>query len=269
MNASSRSSSTTAKMLNFVGVILVVSSLLDYIVLSIPPDKPSNLTADQWTIGFLQWQQNLTAQLIDRGVIPMLGLAILFVAFWINRQREGYSPSSFENIQKLTCIILAAILGITFIVVPALNVISLQKINNQALEQIKTEATKLETAVKNQPALVNTLLKDPATLAKLAELDKLDQAIKSGKIPPNQLEQAKAIQTQLSQLKQFQQDPKALQKQIEEKQTKIKSDKLEAEKRVQNEFIKSAARNGISGLLLAGGYMTIVLTALTGGGSKR
>ncbi len=260
MNASSRSSSTTAKMLNFVGVILVVSSLLDYIVLLIPPDKPSNATAEQWAPIFLQWQQTATAQLIDRGVIPMLGLAILFVGFWINRQREGYSPSSFENIQKLTCIVLAALLGITFIVVPALNVISLQKINNQALEKIKTEATQAETVVKGESDRVNTLLKDQAKLAEL------DQAIKSGKVPANQLEQLKAIQSKLAQ---FQQDPKALQKQVEEAQTKIKSSKIEAESRAKNDFIKSAARNGISGFLLAGGYMTIVLTALTGGGSPK
>ncbi|HEY9705220.1 MAG TPA: HpsJ family protein, partial [Allocoleopsis sp.] len=242
MNASSRSSSTTAKMLNFVGVILVVSSLLDYIVLLIPPAQPSNATPEQWGPAFLQWQQTVTAQLIDRGVTPMLGLAILFVAFWINRQSEGYSPSSFENIQKLSCIILAALLGITFIVVPALNVLSLQKINNQALEKIKTEATQAETVVKGESDRVNNLLKDQAKLAEL------DQAIKSGKVPANQLEQLKAIQTKLSQ---FKQDPKSLQKQVDEAQTKIKSSKLEAEKRAQSDFIKSAARNGISGLLLA------------------
>jgi prefoldin subunit 5 len=255
MKSSSRSASTTAKMLNLVGVILVLSSFLDYVMLLQPPFKPSNIPSEQWQLTMLQWQQGVTSQLIDRGVIPMLGLAILFVAFWINRQSDSYQLSPLENLEKLVSIIIAALLGITFIVVPVLNFNSARMINNQTLEQIGKQAEQAEKALDAQSKQVNSLLQDNQ------KLGELDQAIKGGKVQGPQLDQLKQIQDRIGKLKQ---DPNALKKELTEAQTKIRTTKQELEGKAKSDFLKSAIRNVGSGLLLAGGYIIIVITALSG-----
>ncbi|HEY9864462.1 MAG TPA: HpsJ family protein, partial [Candidatus Obscuribacterales bacterium] len=76
---SSRQFSTaTSLILKLVGVILIFSSLVDFLVILIPPN-------------FLNrgWQISVTSDLVDRGIVPMVGMALVFIAFWMDAATEG------------------------------------------------------------------------------------------------------------------------------------------------------------------------------------
>ena len=68
----------TSLALKLIGVILILSSLLDYITLAIP-FQPLNA---EWQIGF-------TGQIVDRGIVPMVGIAFLLVGYWIDTSVGG------------------------------------------------------------------------------------------------------------------------------------------------------------------------------------
>lgn len=235
---SSRSASPlAANALKIVGVILVLSSLLDYIVLSIP-FQPTNRA----------WLLNWTTQLVDRGIIPMVGLALLLAGYWISRQ-EG-APSSRTPVTDLRFwgLLVSSILGLTFLVLFPLHLNNINYASDQALKQIEARAQQFETQLTSEKDQLSALLKDDQ---KLGELQK---AIGSGQVQGAQLDQLKALNDQLQQ---FRQDPNALNKRIEETQGRIRSERLAAEQRAKTEATKSVIRVGLSSLLLAIGYLTI------------
>ena len=78
MNPSSAVASLTMKV---VGLLLIVSSLLDYVILAIP----LQLLNRQWQLGY-------TTQLVDRGVIPLMGVALLLLGFWIESNSGTAKP---------------------------------------------------------------------------------------------------------------------------------------------------------------------------------
>src|SRR4028119_1693995 len=62
----------TALTLKVVGIILIVSSVVNYIVMTIPFNPQDR-----------QWQVSFTNQLVDRGILPMVGIAFLVAGSWI------------------------------------------------------------------------------------------------------------------------------------------------------------------------------------------
>ncbi|MEP0759325.1 MULTISPECIES: HpsJ family protein [unclassified Coleofasciculus] len=253
-------SSVASKILKLVGVILIVSSLVDYAVFLIPPNRPSGVDDPQWRLNFLQWQQGVTGQLIDRGVIPMVGLALLFAGYWIDNN-SGVARKGWEDIVRIGALILSVILGLSFLLpVPLLNINSLRLLNQEAVARINQRATQVETQIASQSAQVTALLEDSKKLAEL------DQALKSGQVQGEQQARLQALKDQLQKLKQ---DPKALNAQVDAAKTQVRGGKLEAQKQAQGELLKTSIRNGLSSLLLAIGYLSIAALGLTGSGGSR
>ena len=249
-------SSITSNILKVVGLILILSSLIDYAVLLIPPATPSNAVPEQVQLGFLQWQQNVTFQLINQGVIPMVGLAFLFAGFWVD-SNSGAARKGWEDIVRIGALALAGLLGLAFLLpVPILNINSLRLLNNQAVAQINQRATQVETQIASQSQQVSSLLQDEK------KLTELDQAIKSGQVQGEQLARLQSLQDQLQRLKQ---DPKALNQQVDAAKTQLRGGKQEAQKQAESQFLRSSIKNGLSSLLLAIGYLAIAALGLTGG----
>ena len=69
-------SSVAARTLKVVGIILILSALLDCIVLSLPGE-----TSDMINRG---WQLAAATQIVDRGIIPLIGIALLLTGFWVD-----------------------------------------------------------------------------------------------------------------------------------------------------------------------------------------
>lgn len=255
-------SSIAAGVFKLVGLIMILSSLLDYIVLLIPPGTLANPNAEQAQLNGLQWQQTVTSQLIDRGIIPMVGLAFLLAAFWIDSNTGATGRKGLQELLKPAALALSVILGLAFLLpVPLLNFNSLRLLNQQASKQITQRAEQAETQLKDRSQQVSNLAQDPQRLSEL------DQAISSGRVQGEQLQQLQAIKEQLQQ---FRQDPKALTQRVEQEQTRIRSARQQAVQQNRQEFVKSSVRGALSSLLLAIGYLGIAAIGLTGllGGAK-
>lgn len=226
---------------------MIVSSLLDFIILAIPTPGVNPLTPD-WQVGF-------TTQLVDRGIIPMVGIALLVVGYWVssNSMVSSAEPRSSLLDLRLLAFILSSLLGLIFLLLVPVLFINVGKQSEVALKQIDQKASAAEVQLDTQTKQVNSLVKNPE---KLSELDK---AIASGQIQGDQLAR---LQDLKQQLQAFKQDPKALNQKIEEAQTKLRSGKLQAENQAKTGALKLSLRTGLSSLLLSIGYIVIGWTGL-------
>ncbi|HEY9638752.1 MAG TPA: HpsJ family protein [Coleofasciculaceae cyanobacterium] len=237
----------TALALKTVGLIIILSSLLNILILPIPYNPLQR-----------SWQLAFTTQVVDQGIYPLVGIALLLAGYWIGNTEEASATQRKSSGLDLRfwAFLLSSLLGLIFLLLVPLHFNNILLQSNQELDQIKQQATQAQTQLESETQRVNALIKDPQQLAEL------DKAIEGGKVPPNQLPQAQALRDQL---KKFQQDPKALNQQVEAKKTEISTKKQEAENQTKTNALKSGIRTGLISLLLAIGYITLGWTGLRGG----
>ncbi|MBD0363495.1 MAG: hypothetical protein ICV55_12110 [Coleofasciculus sp. C3-bin4] len=244
MQSSPAYSPFTALTLKVVGLIMIVSSLLDFIILAIP-FKPLDRA----------WQLGFTTQIVDRGIIPMVGIALLVAGYWIGNSIGGSSTEPKSSVQDLRfwAFLLSTLLGLIFLLLVPLHFINISKQSDEALKQITQKASQAEVQLDSQTKQVDAIVKDPQ------KLSELERAIESGQVQGEQLARLQALREQLQT---FKKDPKALKEQVAAAQTQIRSGKLEAENRAKTEALKLGLRTGLSSLLLAVGYSAIGWTGL-------
>ncbi|MGK7928855.1 MAG: HpsJ family protein [Spirulina sp.] len=235
--------------LKVVGVILVVSSLLDYVVLAIP-----------FQITNKDWQLTLTSNIVDRGIIPMVGIAFLIAGYWIGESLGNGSRGISVTDLRLWSFLLACVFGLMFLLFIPFHLGNLNYKRRQATEQIEQGLTAAQQQIDTQFEQINQLLADDA------RIKQLDDAISSGQVTGARLEQLKTIRAQIEQL---QDDPAALTTQLERAQTELQARRKQAEDRAKTTAFKSGIRTGVSSLLLAIGYSVIGamgFRGLAGGG---
>lgn len=231
--------------LKLVGIVTLVSALLDYVILVIPPDLTNS-----------QWQLATTTQLVDRGIVPLVGIALLLTGFWIDSSiGRGPRGQSLATDLRFWACLLASILGLVFLVLTVLHVNSVRVTTREALAQVSNEASQATTQLEQR--LSNELSQQQNQLGALLQNEELlSQAIESGQLPED--------------IQQFQGDPEGLSQFLEQRagearqqlETQIGTRRQEAEQRVRTEARKSAIRISISSLLLAIGYSVVGWTGL-------
>lgn len=242
MKSGSLYSPFAALTLKTVGLIMIVSSLLDYIILAIPFNPLQR-----------EWQLALTTQMVDRGVVPLVGIALLVAGYWMSNDSGASDARSPALDLRLWAFLLASLLGLIFLILVPLHFNNIRLQSNQAIQRISQQATQAETQLQSQTQQIDALVKDNQRLTEL------ERAIASGQVQGEQLARLQALRQQLQA---FKQDPQSLNKQVEAAQTQIRSGKLEAEKRARTEALKLGLRTGLSSLLLAIGYSVIGWTGL-------
>ncbi|MBM0743081.1 hypothetical protein JOY44_15945 [Phormidium sp. CLA17] len=231
------SSPWTPLILKLIGALLLLTSLIDYLVLL----STAKFQDSQWVITF-------TTQVVDRGVFPLIGLALLFTGFWL----EANSSDATRTAPwlRLTALVLSSLLGLFFLLIVPWNVVGTRDAVDAQMKQIGQEATKAESQIDAQIQQFRGQLD--------SQLAQIDQLISSGQLQDPQLAQAKQQQTQLKRLKS---DPKAFDAEIAPKKTeelsKIKTRKQELESQTQGNALRSGLRTGLNSLLLAIGYIII------------
>ena len=265
----------TSRTLKVVGIILILSFIVDILILSLPP-KP---TDSGWLIGLITGS-------VDRGIVPLVGLGMLFAGHWVDSFDDS-SPSGVDL--RFPALILSAILGFVFLIFFPLHLNSVKQISDRNIAQVNARAEQAETQVQAQLQQVQARLNTPEAKAQIekqkaqikaqfSELLKDDtkykEALASNTVP----------QPQKELLKQFKADPKALDAFIDEQSdpTKLANQRLsqirggkEAEiEAAKQSAWKSGLRVSISSLLLSIGYIIIGWTGLkskgaTSGGAKR
>ncbi|MGV0026133.1 hormogonium polysaccharide biosynthesis protein HpsJ [Phormidesmis priestleyi] len=242
------SPSSAPIVLKIVGVILILSSLVDYISLLIP-----------FRLSDKAWLAGAVTQLVDRGIIPMVGLAFLFIAYFL--ETGAFASDRVKPFLSLRfwSLVLASILGLMFLVLVPLHLNNTRQASEQAIQQINQEATaaegQVDTQVLQRQEQLSNLLKDEA------QLKRLNDTIASGQVQGDQLKQLQEVQKQLTQLKA---NPGALEGQAKEARNKaliqIRDRKQQLEQQARTESWKTGLRVGVSSLLLSLGYSTIAWT---------
>lgn len=265
--------------LKLVGIICIVSFFLDFLFLLIPFQPTDKL-----------WQINLCRNLVDRGIVPMVGMAAMLTAYWFDSVDEGSRPSPFNL--KLPTFMIASLLGLIFLLIFPLHLNNVNQVKIQTLTRIGQEADQLENQVKNQLAQVQTQLGNDQVKAavekqrtelkqqlstQLGELvkdeQKYNQALNNNQLPAAQKDLLKQYKTNPKALDDFiaqQTDPQQL---ANQRITQIRSQKEQQLEKTSDDAIKEL-RTGLSSLLLAIGYIIIGWTGLRNvgvlqGGSKR
>ncbi len=238
----------TSLSLKLIGIILILSSLLDYLVLALP----FNPLEPRWQIGYI-------GTVVDRGIIPMVGIAFILAAYWIDNSTGN--PSAF-NI-NLPMFAFASLLGLIFLLFVPVYLNNLRTISTDAQEQISQRATEVEQRLQGEFDQLSELLANPQRIKELDNnIQQITQALNSGviqgqKLNPQQKQQLEQQKQRLEGLRNLRGKPEEMEKRLNEVQTQLRSQKLEQEKQAKTETLKQGLRIGLSSLMLAGAYSTI------------
>ena len=261
-------SSVAARTLKVVGIILILSALLDCIVLSLPGE-----TSDIVNRG---WQLAAATQIVDRGIIPLMGIALLMTGFWV----DSSSGVSIERRNawvdlRFWALLISSLLGLIYLLLVPVHLNNTRLELKDALAQVDTEAGQAEGQLEGQikseqfKAQVEQLKSQRRSQigALLQDEGKLQEALKSPEVP----KELKAV------LQESKKDPKALDKFLEQQaqelpnqaRNEIRTRKQQKEKELRTRSRNSSLQTGISSLLLAIGYITVGWTGLRSMGILR
>ncbi|MEM9266324.1 MAG: HpsJ family protein [Cyanobacteria bacterium P01_F01_bin.13] len=248
-SAGNAPSPIAALALKLVGGITILAALVDFLVLLLPPDLLNRT-----------WQISTTTQLVDRGIVPLVGIALLFTGFWIDSFVSGKRGRGNLMLDPRfwTCI-LACILGLIFAVLVPVHMNNVRLQSKDALNQVSTEASqattqleqRLTAEVTQQRDRISTLLSNP---------DQIDQLVASGEVTAEQADQIRQFEGNPESLNEF------LSGQATELRTRLETEigsrREEATKRVRSEATKASIRISLSSILLAIGYIVIGINGL-------
>ncbi len=235
-----------ARILKLVGVVLILVSLLDFVILSFP----FNPLARDWQISF-------ATQVVDRGIIPMVGLALLFAGYWIDNIPSDSPTDRLSWLGlRFWALLFSSLLGLLFLLMFPLhinNVIqaraeAIGRINkdvNQAQTQLQAQlgSEQAQAEIESQQGLFKSQIGDL-----LQNQQRLDQALASEQVPEqfkNILRQAKANPQAVDQLLKQQFSAEALRTQG---LTQIQARQRAAEQQADREAWRSGLRVSISRL---------------------
>ena len=265
----------TSRTMKVVGIILILSFLVDILILSFPP-QPTNTA----------WQTGLATAFVDRGIVPMVGLGMLFAGHWVDSFDDS-SPSGIDL--RFPALILSSILGLVFLLIFPVHLNNVRQISERDVAQVTARAEQAESQVQGQLQQVQARLNTDQAKAQIEEQKKKIRALFSELLKDDTryeeaLKNTRIPEQQKDLLKKFKEDPKALDAFIAEQSdptqlanqrlSQIRQDKQAAVKRAKDSAWKSGLRVGMSSLLLSIGYIIIGWTGLrskgaTSGGGKR
>ena len=248
--------------LKLVGVVLILSFLLDFVILAFPAGERDAL----WQIGFI------TAT-VDRGITPVIGLAFLMVGYWFERSNNDTltQPPSWLSL-KFWALLLSSLLGLLFLVMIPLHINNVNTESARAVERINENSSQEEAKLQNEISQAQAQLGDPNVRTKL-ESDKnkfktqvtallqneqqFNQAINSDRTPENEkklLRQFKANPNALEDFLAQQSDPVAL---GSKRLAQLQTQKQKLVNQAKQEALQSSIRMTVRSLLISIAYIFI------------
>ncbi|GAB4132976.1 MAG: hypothetical protein Fur0046_03300 [Cyanobacteria bacterium J069] len=240
-----------SRVLKTAGIIVTLAALIDFFVLPIP-----------YRLLERQWQLAFTTQFVDRGIVPLVGLGLLFAGYWIDSAAGATDERRSGRTRDLRfwALLLASLLGLIYVLLFPLHLNNVRLNNVAAQEQINQESEQAEGRLDQ--SLSTALQQQRAQIAQLlnASDEQIDQAVRANQIN----------QEQANQIKDFKQNPERLEPFLQERvqelrnrgQTEIRTRKETAQATARTESIKSGLRIGLGSLVLAVGYIIIGWTGL-------
>ncbi|MDT9297577.1 MAG: HpsJ family protein [Arthrospira platensis PCC 7345] len=246
--------------IKLVGLILILSALVDYLVLLFPP----NLTDRGWLI-------QTASSLVDRGVVPLVGMALVLMGYWMDSVL-GNAPKSRNNIAdlRLWVGILASLFGLLYLLIFPMHLNNTRLARRDALSEISQQAAQAETQLESQlgsqqfqQEIEQRKVQLRAQLTGLIQdEEQLNQVIAEGNLPPQILQVLEEAKTNPAVLDEFlEQQADSLPVQL---LTQIRQRQQELEDEAKTRSLKSSLQTGMSSLLLAIGYIALGWTGLKG-----
>jgi ABC-type multidrug transport system fused ATPase/permease subunit len=240
----------TSLSLKLIGIILILSSLLDYILLALP----FNPLESRWQIAYI-------GTVVDRGIVPLVGIAFVLAAYWVDSTTGNPKGSGIDV--KLPMFFLASLLGLVFLLFIPLYLNNLRTVSADAQEQISQRAEEVEQRLQGEFDQLNQLLTDQNRIRELDQnIQQINQALNSGQIQgqtlnPQQRQQLEQQKQRLEGLRNLQGKPEEIEQRLNELQTQLRGQRLEQENLAKTETLKQGLRIGLSSLMLAGCYSVV------------
>jgi hypothetical protein len=241
------SSLLTPIALKTAGAILILSSLIDLMfVLRFPPENLA-LVDNQWWL-------YATSQLVDRGLLPLVGIAFFVAGDWIKivSTEDGGNRG---NAWRIGAFSLASLLGLIFVLIIPFQMMTTNSIKEQDLKKITDEVTQIKTGLQGNISQIKTQSKDQIK----AQISALDKDIRSGKVQGQQLMN---LQITKSKLELLLNNPKKFEEESSENIKQLEKQKEKAETQAGERMLKTGVRTSLASLLLAIAYTTIGWTGL-------
>ncbi len=241
------SSFLTPLALKTAGVVLILSSLIDLIFMLIFP--PENLVLDGG-----RWWLYATSQLVDRGLLPLVGIAFMVTGDWIKivSTEDGGDRG---NIWRIGTFILASLLGLIFVLIIPFQLNATNDFKAQELGKISKEVTQIESGIKNNLKQINAQSKDSIK----TQIAAIDKELKGTQIPPERLTN---LQITKSKLELLLNDPKKFAQESEQNLQQLQKQKQKVETQANERMLKTGVRTSLASFLLAIAYITIGWTGL-------
>jgi hypothetical protein len=239
MNAiDSRPLRQTSLVLPLVGIVLILTFLFDFVI---------RLFGMQWDKPDIQL--NFLNELIDRGVIPLIGLALVYAGFWLNKILNSKSDvedrpitSPISNPQFWT-FVFASLLGLVFLLLMPLHFSATGNIINAAVTRADQQEAQIKFGIQQEQQQIQQVLVVPG---------QVDEILKAKKLPAEQL----------ALFEELKKDPKALDKRAAQKLEEMKKQKQQVLNQVNQEVGLNRWRAEIRSLLLSLGFIAIGWTGL-------
>lgn len=239
--------------LKVVGLVFLLSSLVDYLALAIPfRFEPT-------------WQYNLVSNIIDRGVVPLIGIILFLVGYWIAaNQGDTQTPPLKRKFEfRLPVLVLSSLLGLIFLILIPLHIYNIVAIVNANNSQIAKQAEDAQQKIQKQYDQLYALSQNPNAIKQLGStLKNIDQALAAGEFNGQRLNEQQK-QELLQRKQQFQdyeqlaKDPNALEARLNQLQNELKQRTSQAKNTRNRSIYKQGLRIILNAIFLTIGY-TIV-----------
>lgn len=225
-----------AQVLKLAGLVLILVSAIDYIMLPIPLQ-----------LGEVDWRVRMTTEFVERGIVPLLGMGLVFAGYaFENIVGVASPPRKPWSDLKAWIFLISTIFSIVFLLLVPLHIANVFAARSQTFARIERESIQteeqLESRLQQQQNQINALLSNDPNLNDFVSRDGLSAE-------------------QLARLEEFREDPEALEEQIERIRENLKKEiakrKQEAESSATLAALKSSVRIGANSLLLASCYIAI------------
>ncbi|MEY2983400.1 MAG: hypothetical protein RLZZ568_17 [Cyanobacteriota bacterium] len=242
----------TTLILKLFGVIFILAALLDFATLAIPLQLDNQ-----------QWQISLVTGVVDRGVVPMLGMALLTIGYWLDStlKHNTPNPKSATVDLRIPTYILAIVLGLIFLLFVPIHLINLNQAKVAAVRQIEAGAGQGQQQVADFLRQLNAFSQNPDVLDE--QIAEREQVLSTGEANGNPLNQQQLVvlqqeTNQLKSLRDLSKDPQALKDKVAEIKANLDAQlqdrQKQAEQQASIQALKQGLRIGLSSLMLSIGF---------------
>jgi len=231
----------SAHILKLAGIALIAITIVNYLMIFVPPDFTNP-----------RWWWTLTSQIIEQGILPLFGLALVFAGFAINLfSGTDHLEGQWIGSNEPRAYQLSLLFGLIFLVMIPLHSVAAIMNSQAAIDRLDQELTKQEEQLQlqlNRQKQIYTKL--------LAGEVKVEDLVGSKPLTKEQMEMLTKIQDK----------PEVLDRQIQSVQTSMKKDLQErqAKARESSKFAawKSIFRLGLTSFILSACYFNLAWIGL-------